>query len=144
MAFNTPFQLANPENNPEDLELQTPDDAKIVTLRDIRKGDIVILGTDGLFDNVFIDKIEDLTARVRRKSTNLDQFPQELAEALMAEAIANSKDTERDTPWAREARLEVLREVRAIRREEGPVALEYEIPKGGKPDDISIVVGVAV
>lgn len=48
-AFNFPYQLAMKKFNGDD-----PKESICVSL-DIREDDIVVVGSDGLFDNVFVD-----------------------------------------------------------------------------------------
>ena len=52
--FNMPYQLSHPSI------IQSPDDADSadVTVLDIKVGDIIVLATDGLYDNVFDDESE--------------------------------------------------------------------------------------
>jgi serine/threonine protein phosphatase PrpC len=53
-SFNLPYQLASPELLPE---ADTADDAAVYEI-DALPGDILILGTDGLFDNMWNDQLE--------------------------------------------------------------------------------------
>ena len=52
--FNCPYQLGSPELVPE---TDTADDAVVYEL-DAEQGDILVLGTDGLFDNMWNDELE--------------------------------------------------------------------------------------
>ncbi|GAB5357943.1 hypothetical protein AAMO2058_000417400 [Amorphochlora amoebiformis] len=142
VSYNTPFQLGNPNVNPDMFEFQSPDDARQCTLRGIRPGDVIVMGTDGLFDNVFLDNIETLVALATSKYPQ-DQLPELLSTALLKLAMGNSAKTMGDTPWARKAEVEMMKEVKALLRESGgDVEVEYDLPSGGKPDDISVIAAV--
>ncbi len=52
--FNCPYQLGSPEIVPE---TDTAEDAAVYEL-DAEQGDILVLGTDGLFDNMWDDQLE--------------------------------------------------------------------------------------
>eukprot|EP00198_Chlamydomonas_reinhardtii_P008181 XP_001697518.1 predicted protein [Chlamydomonas reinhardtii] len=62
-AFNMPFQLSHP-NNVEDPD--SADDAD-VHLVEVQDGDVIMLATDGLFDNVFDDEIEQIVSHQLRE-----------------------------------------------------------------------------
>lgn len=78
---------------------------------ELRNGDKIVFGTDGLFDNVYPNKLADLVCHCAS------------AERILREAYTNSLDPNYASPLA-------------IRNfEEGNVSLS-----GGKPDDIAVVV----
>ena len=52
-AFNMPYQLASARLLPE---ADAPEDADVYEL-DVEPGDVVVLGTDGLFDNMWDDQL---------------------------------------------------------------------------------------
>ena len=81
-------------------------------------GDSVVVGTDGLFDNLFDWETAAAVSLFKRAGDN----PQRIAEQLAALAHATAKQTEGDTPFAVGAR-------------------EAGRPRpGGKMDDISVIV----
>jgi len=139
IAFNTPYQLAAPDGNPSHLEFQSPKDARKITLRDMREGDVVILGTDGFFDNLFPEDIKRITRDVLKKEP-IENVPAALTEALLEESFKVSEKITGNSPWAKEASREVKKEAARLRRAGEDV--EYELAFGGKPDDITVVVGV--
>ncbi|XP_023523450.1 probable protein phosphatase 2C 55 [Cucurbita pepo subsp. pepo] len=83
----------------------------------IAAGDVIVIGTDGLFDNVFAKEIEDILVAEVAVDTAED-----LAGLLAELALCNSSDTVNDGPFAEEA------------REAG------RIHRGGKIDDITVIV----
>jgi len=83
----------------------------------LRAGDVLVAGTDGLFDNAALEAV------ARTVAANAAR-PAEAARALVSDAWAASQSKSRDTPYARAA------------------SEAYDlVVKGGKPDDITCVVG---
>lgn len=79
-------------------------------------GDIVLLGSDGLFDNLFDSQI------VKLVRDNIDKSSEEIASAIAKAAQAAASDPTLETPFAR-------------------AAVEHGLTWfGGKLDDISVVV----
>ena len=126
-SFNFPFQLGT--SSPD-----RPKDAQSFTVA-VEKGDIIIMGSDGLFDNLFDREIlsivkSQLSTFTLPGSGNkpprmLSIEPQKISDALAerAKAVSNSK-LNVDSPF----------QVRAV--SEG---LYYQ---GGKADDISVIVAI--
>ncbi|KAL6899453.1 hypothetical protein ACP4OV_006111 [Aristida adscensionis] len=86
-------------------------------------GDVVVVGTDGLFDNVSDDELE----RMVRMGTALRFTPRNMAEVVAAFAHEAARCTYRDTPYSVEKR-----------KHHGTAAT------GGKPDDITVIVAFIV
>ncbi|KAL6633928.1 hypothetical protein ACP70R_026599 [Stipagrostis hirtigluma subsp. patula] len=84
-----------------------------------REGDVVVVGTDGLFDNVTDDELE----RIVRMGTAMGFSPLNMAEVIAAFAHEAARCTYRDTPYSIEKR-----------KQQGTA------PTGGKPDDITVIV----
>ncbi|KAF7148454.1 hypothetical protein RHSIM_Rhsim03G0031700 [Rhododendron simsii] len=108
--FNCPLQLGNWRDNPSMAE-----ELKVGVI----PGDIVVAGTDGLFDNLYESEIEELVFRGIHVQGN---FPEELASTIAKFALINSMDRFAVCPFtiaAQEAGLEFT---------------------GGKIDDITVVV----
>ncbi|ORX34915.1 phosphatase 2C-like domain-containing protein [Kockovaella imperatae] len=132
-AFNFPLQLGT-HSRDEPMK-----DAKRYDIP-VRKGDVVVVGSDGLMDNLFDEDILDTLAQFAspvsgpepgpsssRPTTpgGLPPFsPQKVSEALCKRARAVSEETSATSPFM----------VKAI--EEG---IDFV---GGKKDDISVLVGV--
>ena len=112
-GFNFPFQLGaagSASDSPADAE---------EFLLPTSPGDVVVVGTDGLFDNVFADEV----ARLASLSKARGDGPGEAAEVVAAFARRRAADTEAATPFAVAAQ-----------------AMGYNY-RGGKMDDITVVVG---
>lgn len=112
-GFNFPFQLGaagSASDSPADAE---------EFLLPTNPGDVVVVGTDGLFDNVFADEV----ARLASLSKARGDGPAEAAEVVAAFARRRAADTEAATPFAVAAQ-----------------AMGYNY-RGGKMDDITVVVG---
>ena len=112
--FNCPYQL---NSKPDGIRVAA---AAAVGEVPAKEGDIVVVGTDGLFDNVTDDELE----RIVRMGTALGFSPKNFAEVLAGFAFEAARCTNRDTPFS------VLG-----RRETGQA-----FPACGKPDDITVVV----
>lgn len=81
----------------------------------------MILGSDGLWDNLFDIKIIDLIRPFLRDRDDL-QDPQLIAEIIAQEAERFSNNTHYISPFAKSARE------------------HYYDYSGGKPDDITVIV----
>ncbi|KAG0533974.1 hypothetical protein BDA96_04G238800 [Sorghum bicolor] len=115
--FNCPYQLSS---NQESDRLADADVGEVAA----KEGDIVVLGTDGLFDNVFDAEIE----RIVRMGTALGFAPKNMAEVMAAFAFEAATCRDRDTPYSSACRTQPGRK---------PFI-------GGKPDDITVVVAYIV
>jgi serine/threonine protein phosphatase PrpC len=75
-SFNFPFQLGTGSKD-------SPKDAMIFTLK-VKEGDVVVVASDGLFDNLFDDEILDITVAMTEGGTRgaLHLNPQKLADML--------------------------------------------------------------
>jgi len=116
-SFNAPFQLGLAPDSPEeggDDRFETPQDAALVRVP-IEEGDVVVLATDGLFDNV---GEEEVIAVVEASE---GEGAQQLATRLAHRAQELSLAREVDSPFA-------------------VLAKENDILwGGGRPDDITVV-----
>lgn len=84
----------------------------------LREGDYVVVGSDGLFDNLFPQDITDIVSEANhRQDINV-------AVELAMAAYEASIDVDRDCPFNAESRRAGMER------------------KGGKPDDITVLVGV--
>eukprot|EP01108_Squamamoeba_japonica_P002899 TRINITY_DN2440_c0_g1_i6.p1 TRINITY_DN2440_c0_g1~~TRINITY_DN2440_c0_g1_i6.p1 ORF type:complete len:351 (-),score=171.56 TRINITY_DN2440_c0_g1_i6:55-1107(-) len=106
--FNFPYQLGT---NSDD----TPDTSDFFE-HEIEDNDWVIVGSDGLFDNVFDETITDMV-RVHR---NVD----ELADRLARLAAANGANESFESPFAAHAQ-----------------SYGFDDMIGGKLDDVTVVIG---
>ncbi|TXG74467.1 hypothetical protein EZV62_003046 [Acer yangbiense] len=94
--FDCPYQLSS------EVVTQTYLDADLISLQkqvssvEMREGDIIVMGTDGLFDNVFDHEIVSTTARFSGAA--------EAAKALAKLAHDHSNDSNFDSPYSIEAR----------------------------------------
>jgi len=129
--FDCPYQLgAAPEYVPE---TDYASDARRFRTK-LQPGDCIVMGTDGLWDNVRVDSILHKVA---------SGVVPDLADSIAKEALENSKDPEFDSPYAVEARKEGLElpfwEKFSKLRFTGE-GVEFGKIVGGKMDDITVVV----
>ncbi|KAI0236702.1 Protein phosphatase PTC7, partial [Massospora cicadina] len=135
--FNAPYQLSviPPEMDGRNHIRNKPSDGQVVTLQ-LEHGDLVVMGTDGLFDNLFHIDIEKeakaikpvdfdhLLAQPGQFQEALRAYTSAFAGALVKRARLRSKDREGVSPFSTEAAKH-----------------GYRI-KGGKVDDITVVVAL--
>ncbi|WCJ34517.1 hypothetical protein M5689_015825 [Euphorbia peplus] len=106
--FNMPYQLGSGSNDNPNMAY-----GQEVKVED---GDIIVVGTDGLFDNVYCRDIEMILKRAEKEDVG------KLAREIAEYALRNSKDRDYLSPFAKAAKKE---------------GIEYT---GGKYDDITVVV----
>ncbi|XP_021720978.1 probable protein phosphatase 2C 1 isoform X3 [Chenopodium quinoa] len=120
--FDCPYQLSSETSG------QTYLDAMVSSVK-LEEGDIVVMGSDGLFDNVYDREIASTVA------SNSDVA--EAAKALARLARDHSKDISFDSPYSSEART------KGIDVPDWKKLLGMRLT-GGKLDDITVVVGEVV
>jgi len=144
-SFNCPYQLANLPGAPDWPQLQKEGKGKLVRLLrnalikkqpnlsddpdksdlytfDVHEGDLLLMGSDGLFDNLFDDEImEHLKTAVPPSGPEPYTPPHVVAQSLARRAHQRSFDRKALTPYG----------VGAQRN--------GERHRGGKPDDITVV-----
>eukprot|EP01133_Synstelium_polycarpum_P005268 gene5268-6103_t len=108
-AFNMPFQLGT-------QSIDRPEHS-ITSAFEVEEGDIIVLGTDGVFDNLFDDEICRITMKYRSE-------PQLIARMVARRAYEVGNSTTIFTPFAKNA------------------GLNGYIYSGGKLDDITVIVGI--
>eukprot|EP00906_Rhabdomonas_costata_P037401 RCo052654 len=125
-GFNTPFQLAVPHSRMGAICNKPADSA--YTELPLQEGDLVVMGSDGLFDNLFPEEIAAIASQANHQSafflTKLLRPPlsiKETTELLEKQCFAASKDRLRKTPFGEDA---------------GRARINW---MGGKPDDITVV-----
>lgn len=108
-SFNYPYQLGTASTN-------VPSDASYVPI-EVKEGDIAIVGSDGLFDNLFDGEILDILLTQSNSNENI-------AEILAKTAYMKSQSANLETPFRRTACDLGL----------------VDSPFGGKLDDITVLV----
>lgn len=137
---------------------ETPADADVLN-HQLKHGDIVLFATDGVWDNLSAQDTLQIVSRVMEeggywfKSHNFDGAETMLNETLIRSLPRTIEDAIQDTYLPGQLAAAVLREAKLAgldRRREGPFAREVkqrypqEGWEGGKPDDIAVVVCIAV
>ena len=114
-AFNFPYQVGTNGDNPNKAESNA---------HNVKNGDILVVGSDGLWDNLHRNKIVDIVKPyfIRNKGSIKDDVDI-IAEIIAKEAEKYSLLQNYMSPFAENARN-----------------YNYEYI-GGKPDDITVVVG---
>jgi len=118
--FNQPFQLGRLKKYMADR----PDEGTSYTI-ETKKNDILILASDGLWDNLFPDEVSDLVAThilARRKLQGTLVDEGRLALKLATVAYEKGLDSTRESPFSERAE-----------------SFGHKLP-GGKPDDITVLV----
>jgi len=138
--FDTPYQLADCDISEGFGEFSEPDDALLYTVRDIKPGDVLVMASDGLFDNLHDYEIEQIVAEKLQQGYGADGISRELIER----ARAHSLDPNYISPWAQEkGQTESLGVIGGTLRKLGIKAVVGSGYRGGKPDDISVITGIA-
>lgn len=116
--FNTPFQLAVAPPNQEGQVLSDSPNVAESSSFGVKEGDFILLGTDGLFDNMNEDMLLDHISKIKdHKEENVQKTARKIAE----QAHQLSFDPEYLSPFA----------ISAINS-----GIDL---KGGKPDDITLI-----
>ncbi|TMW56891.1 hypothetical protein Poli38472_002816 [Pythium oligandrum] len=111
--FNCPFQLGHQNGD-------LPEHGQLIEL-DIKQGDLIVLGTDGLFDNLFPEQIASLLDSALPTIEQDGESMEKVASCIAYTAHKSAKGTKSRTPFAVAARK---------------AGYEYA---GGKMDDITVV-----
>ena len=109
--FNAPFQLSiiPPALRPQRRSWEDkPEDSQLATTQ-LRHGDVIVLATDGLFDNVFDDeivhKVESSLEKFRPTLSGLsNETARSIATELVSTAWSLANDAKRMSPFADNAR----------------------------------------
>ena len=132
-SFNMPFQLADPGLG--SAAANTPADADVYDVAG-EVGDVLILATDGVCDNLYPAELEAVVAAWYGGGQAPPSTPASaasLARAIAAAAAAHGADPTYQSPWVVEAaRAGVL-----------PLWARFN-PRGGKLDDCTVVVAWVV
>uniref|UniRef100_A0A061R614 Protein phosphatase n=1 Tax=Tetraselmis sp. GSL018 TaxID=582737 RepID=A0A061R614_9CHLO len=124
--FNMPYQLACPKVLPE---TDLASDADLYEV-DVEDGDVVVLGSDGLFDNMWDEQLVGVvTSFVGKNTRRSSEDAATLAERLASAAAFNAGNAEYRSPWA----------VSAANAGVGSL-LTRLFPRGGKLDDTTVIV----
>ena len=116
--FNYPYQLGiGMDGLPHGQD--RPEDAEVYQLK-LEEGDVVVMGTDGLLDNLWPKEILDYVDKHPKN-------PKALAEGLARHAYEVSQDENVHVPFFHRAKQE---------------GVEYASYQGGKEDDITVIASI--
>jgi protein phosphatase PTC7 len=110
--FGRPYQLGHHENS------SRVDDADLMSFY-VSPGDIIVMGSDGLLDNLNEEEIRAVLTQLVSK----DASPSVMVQVLIKMAFEASVDRQRTTPYS-----------------QGASDAFDMVYNGGKPDDITILV----
>lgn len=113
-SFNCPYQLG-PQSDDRPMHAA-------VASHDVYDNDILVLATDGFFDNLHMHEIVSTCRQHSTAGGGVSVDANALAEQLCREAYAAASDSKRDTPFSQYCRRYGKRH------------------SGGKMDDISVVI----
>ena len=130
-SFNFPYQitLAPPNGRASDTSDLTATDNSLNPPKklSVEAGDIVLLMTDGVLDNIFSDELEELVStsiNIHSRKNAASEVPNLVAQDIAFKARTFSEDSKRESPFTIEARK---------------IGRNY---LGGKEDDITVVAAV--
>jgi len=115
-SFNFPYQLGT-------ASINVPSDANKITL-DVQQDDLVIMGSDGLFDNLWTNEILDIVNNNCSCTKDNEMKRGETLAEIIAKATYTKSQSTFETPFRKSA------------CELGLV----DSPNGGKLDDITVIV----
>lgn len=119
--FNTPYQLSLPPQPQSGSMLQDSPEVAEASSVQLKEGDVILLATDGLWDNLDHEMIlEEIQEHIR--DPNDEESVERAARALASRARDLAFDPKYMSPFARHARAAGIHRV-----------------TGGKPDDITIL-----
>lgn len=122
--FNTPYQLALPPPGTNNYLSDSPESA-VTSDFVVELGDVIICGTDGVFDNLTEADLMSHIATVCSPSIDETSL-QKVAHAIALQARAIAFDANYLSPFSKQAR-------------------KHGIPAmGGKPDDITVLLAAVV
>jgi protein phosphatase PTC7 len=130
--FNAPFQLAKiPPSMRKGAIDNTPADS-MISEHQLNLGDIIVLATDGLFDNSFpsdiVHGIQTELASGRNNMASISRIKlSQVARTLVTEARGYAKNTRRQSPFAK-----------------GYSASTGQRVTGGKLDDITVITSLVI
>jgi protein phosphatase PTC7 len=143
--FNQPYQLGSPRFHPSNV----PEDAHRYSIV-VQPGDVIVMGSDGLWDNLWDHELESLVAEELEKMAAVvgargggdgisrhykgQEKVQELVDNLAKLASKHSKDSRYSSPFVVEKYERLVPE--AVRK------LMEEEPQGGKLDDVTAVAAI--
>ncbi|GLI71736.1 hypothetical protein VaNZ11_017041 [Volvox africanus] len=137
--FNMPYQMAHLDNLPD---TDTASDAQMYQIS-LRPGDVIVLATDGLFDNMWDEELVSMVAAAAASippglagpaaAAAAQSAAQQLSSSLVAAAFRHAQDPGFRSPWAVE-----------LANQPAAPWLTRLFPRGGRVDDITVVVAFVV
>jgi len=94
--FNMPYQIANPAILPE---TDWPSDAELYSF-ELREGDVIVMGSDGLFDNVWDDDLARIVNGFVGSQSLDKQTADSVSKRIAEVAHYNAKQKKIRSPWA--------------------------------------------
>jgi protein phosphatase PTC7 len=113
-SFNFPYQVGVDGDNPNKA---------IFNEHKVEKNDLIILATDGLWDNIETEDIVKEVNRLSIKNNSLNLDTESIAKLLSENAEEFSRDKNYYSPFAKRAKQN-----------------RYKNYLGGKPDDITVII----
>lgn len=92
-SHNHPFQLAWDDSEPLDSVAQRT--------HTVNKGDIIVLATDGFWDNVWEEQMNETVSLCVQIGMNAT----DIAKQLVIQAVKHSKNTNSITPWTKDCQV---------------------------------------
>ncbi|EPY51566.1 serine/threonine protein phosphatase Azr1 [Schizosaccharomyces cryophilus OY26] len=103
LQFNMPYQLAIYPSSYSSRDEITPNMSDL-TQHQLQNGDLIILATDGVFDNLDSESLRQVAEKVLSNNTKNENSTRILADSICKTAVTNSKNTKWDSPFSKAAR----------------------------------------
>ena len=149
--FDCPYQLTDPNCGFDGVDLA--EERAVVSDLQLRAGDVLLLASDGLYDNVHEAELLEIVAATLAQGAGgpADRTTQGLADALAARASEHALDPAYASPYGAEWTAH-QRELMGITEADdsmfgklwGAAAGDEPLWEGGKLDDITVVAAVVV
>ena len=138
--FDCPYQLSYDVYN--DVT-DSAEDAEVFEVP-VEAGDVIIAGSDGVFDNVFDEELLDMTAKALEQAGGDElEAARTVAKEVAALARAHAADQKFESPYALESAKEAGGGKGGGLKMPGPLGSIFgSKPAGGKMDDITVVAAV--
>lgn len=117
-GFNIPYQVGREGDDPK---------TAIIKKHKVEKNDLIILASDGLWDNLEVKDILGIVNKISQKRESVSLDTKYLAEVLSSKAEKYSRDPNHCSPFVKRAFEQGRRGI-----------------YGGKPDDITIIIAQIV
>jgi protein phosphatase PTC7 len=132
--FNFPSQIGNIGDPKQGAIISDTSADATYDYIQLQDGDVAVVGSDGLWDNIFVEEMIDILQKAKLDTEGGVPPPKENIEKILKAitSFALSQSTSRNnTPWSVALKQELLKRGQYF---------DPQLRQGGKPDDITVIV----